>query len=268
MSRLMEGGSAALMALVLSVLPAASVTMYVHDSSGVLGTVDTDTGSVDVIGSMGAVMTDIAFDPSGNLFGITFNGLYSINRATAASAFIGSHSVPGGNALVFGSDGTLYSAGFSSTSLFTIDPSTGASTNLGNTGFASGGDLAFVGSDFYLADSSSNLISINLSDLSNSSVVGAFGIGNVFGIATSEGNMFGVAGTQIFSVDVTTGAGFDVVDYGGQGLGSANGQSFFAESGAPEPNPIPLPATALMLLSGISMAGFICWSRRRNPPAA
>jgi len=53
--------------------------MYVHDSLGTLGTVGTDNGDVSVIGDMGATMTDIAFDPGGNLFCITFTGLFSID---------------------------------------------------------------------------------------------------------------------------------------------------------------------------------------------
>lgn len=266
----LQFGLTAISALLLSAVSAAAVPMYVHDASGVLGTVDTGTGAVDVIGSMGAVMTDIAFDPDGNLFGITFSSLFSINPLTAASTFIGNHSVPGGNALVFGTNGTLYAAGFSSTSLYTINPASGASTNLGNMGFTSGGDLAFVGDDFYLADGGSNLVSVDLSNLSNSSAIGPFGIGSVFGIATSESTLFGVGGTQIFMVDVATGAGSGVVNFGGQGLGSAFGQSFYDESGAPgpgpgpNPNPIPLPASALMLLGALGMAGFACRPRRRE----
>ena len=50
--------------------------MHVDDSSGILGRVDVATGSVSVIGNMGVVMTDIAFNPTGQLFGLSFTGFY------------------------------------------------------------------------------------------------------------------------------------------------------------------------------------------------
>src|SRR5215213_8992014 len=86
---------------VAAVLTASSALagpiMHVHDSSGNLGTVDVTTGSVTVIGNMatGQVMTDIAFDPFGNLFGASFNQFFAINAATAAATFIGSHNISG-----------------------------------------------------------------------------------------------------------------------------------------------------------------------------
>src|SRR5688572_3032283 len=89
----------------------ADPIMFVHDSANNLATVDVATGNVSLIGNMGVQMTDIAFSPTGALFGLSFTTLYSINPSTAAISPIGFHSVPGGNALVFATDGTLYSAG-------------------------------------------------------------------------------------------------------------------------------------------------------------
>ena len=246
-----------LSAVGFSAAAAAAPIMYVDDSNGVLATVDVDTGNVNVIGSMGVQMTDIAFDPSGNLYGLSFGALYSINRTTAAATFIGNHGVPGGNALVFAADGTLYAAGTSGTSLFTINPASGATTNLGNMGFASGGDLAFHDGNFYLASTSNQLVLIDLGNLSNTAAVGPFGVSNVFGLATGDDNvLYGVAGTQIFTVDTTTGAATNPVDYSGQGLSTAFGQSFFTESGAPPPDAVPVPATLALLGVGVSMLAF------------
>lgn len=253
---------------------ASAATLHVHDSGGTLATVDSSTGAVNVIGDMGVTLTDIAFDPTGKLFGLSFGALYEVDAQTAETTLIGSHGVPGGNALVFGGDGTLYAAGFSGSGLFTLDPGSGATTSLGSTGFASGGDLAFVGDEFYLASSGGELVRLDLGDLSQSAAVGDFGVANVFGIATSaEGQLFGVGGTSIFSVDLATGAALDPVSFAGQGLGQAFGQSFFTEAGAPAPEtpvdpepempPIPLPASAWLLgaaLLGLGGAG----ARRRR----
>jgi hypothetical protein len=244
--------------------------MHVDDAAGNLGTVDVATGTASVIGNMGINMTDIAFSPTGQLFGVSFTGFYSINPTTAATTLIGSHSVPGANALVFADDGTLYAAGFQSTSLFTINPATGAGTSLGSISATSGGDLAFNGGNLFLATGTSQLLRIDLANLAASAVVGPFGVSNVFGLATGDdGVLYAVAGTQVFTVDTATGAATNPVNYAGQGLGSANGQSFFTESGAPAPapNPVPEPATLLLLGSTLTGVGLAAWrSRRQGSP--
>jgi hypothetical protein len=233
--------------------------MYVDDSNGRLATVNVETGAVNLIGSMGTVMTDIAFDPNGHLYGISFSGLYSINPQTAAASFIGNHSISGGNALVFASDGTLYGAGNSTSSLFTINPITGASTNLGNTGFASGGDLAFSNGHLYLASTANQLVDVNLTNLTDTSSVGGFGVAGVFGLATGDdGVLYAVANNTIYTVDVATGLLTNPVDFGGHGVSAAFGQSFFSEA-VPS---IPEPETYAMLLAGLGLVGAM--GRRKN----
>lgn len=240
-------------ALFFTVPAASAAPMYVHDSVGILGKVDTGTGAVSVIGDLGVTLTDIAFDPLGRLFGVSFTDLYSVDVASAATTLIGGLGISGANALVFGKDGTLYSAGTTSGMLYTIDPLTGASTALGDTGFASGGDLAFVGSDLFLASTSGQLVRLDQSTPSASVAVGSFGLSSVFGIATdSADTLFGVGGTTIFSVDPTNAATISSIDFGGQGLNDAFGQSFLTEAGAPEVPTIPLPASGLLLLGALA----------------
>lgn len=232
----------------------AAPILHIHDNTGRLATVDVSTGALTVIGQLGAVMTDIAFAPNGALFGLTFNGFYSINPATGAASLIGVHGIPGGNALVFRTDGTLFAAGFDSNSLFTINPTTGASTNLGSIGFPSAGDLAFNGGDLYLSSLTDQLIRVQLGPTVSGQVVGSFGFTNVFGLATGgDGVLYGVGGTQVFSVDTSTGVGTLVSDFAGlpalRPLGPANGTSFTTEAVVPEPTTASLLGLGLALLA-------------------
>ncbi len=243
----------------------SATVLHVNDENGMLGTINADTGEVNFIGSLGVMLTDIAFDPFGNLYGISFNSLYSIDKDTATTTYIGEHGVYGGNALVFGNDGTLYAAGYSSGGLYTIDTSSGMGTNIGNVGVGSGGDLAFIGSDLYMSDLYSRLIRTDLTDTipSNSTVAGVFDFNNVYGIATSgSGQAYGVADTTMFEFDPYTGATIRYIDVAGRGLGTIYGQSFFAEAGAMDEVPLP-SALALMGMSLMTLFGV----RRRSAAA-
>lgn len=226
----------------------AAPILWVDDASGLLGRVDVATGAVTVVGNMGVVMTDIAFDPAGNLYGITFNSLYSINKTTAAVSLIGSFG-PTLNSLVFSSGGTLYAA---SNSLYTLNKTTGAATLIGTGGgYNSSGDLAFSGGNLYLT--STTPAADTLFRLSTTTgvgtAVGAMGSGAFFGLASPDNAaLLGVAGTNIYSVNPVTGASTLLIGYGGKGLGVANGSAFLSEAGAPEPETVALLGLGLMAL--------------------
>jgi hypothetical protein len=232
---------------------ADSVNLWVDDASGNIGLVNTATGGVILVGNSGVVPTDIAFSPTGNLFGVDFSNLYSINTSTGAATLIGSlgGGISTANALVFSPSGTLFAADGSN--LYTVNPNTGLATLVGSLGFGSGGDLAFVNGKLYLATSSNQLVTLNTSTGAGT-LVGSFGVTNVFGLASPDNvNLFAVAGENLYTIDLTTGAAaFDTTWAGNpQGLGTAFGEAFFSEAGAPPPTATPEPGTLLLLGAGL-----------------
>lgn len=256
----------ALIALVCGVTRVAGgQTLYIDDANNQLGTINVATGATTLIGTLGGdQITDLAFSPSGVLYGLSFDNLYSIDRTTGATTFIGAHGIAGGNALVFGTNGTLYGAGSSSTSLFSLSTTTGAATSLGSLGFESAGDLAFNGGDLFLSSSTGQLIRINLAGTVSGTAVGNFGFNDVFGMATAQnGILYGISGTQIFSVNTMSGAGTLLRDYGGSQLGAANGTTFMSEALPPgPPSTVPEPTTVALL--GTGLVGLIPIVRRRR----
>lgn len=246
-------------------IPAANAApvLWVGDGSGTLGTVDVDTGSVNVIGSMGRIMTDIAFDASGNLWGITFRGLYSIDKATATSTLVGAFRGPNNlNSLVFGSDGTLYAAG--ANNLHSLNTATGVASHIGSSRYNSSGDLAFVGGELFLSSSfgGDSLVKLNTFDGSGASV-GNIGSSAVFGLASPDGiNLYGLAETSILSINTATGLGTFIRDYSGNGLGQAFGSAFISEV-TPA---VPVPAALFMFAP--ALLGFFGLRRKTKNAVA
>ena len=215
----------------------AGPVLWIDDDAGTIGTVDVATDAVSVIGNSGVALTDIAFSPTDQLYGISFSGLYSVNTTTGAATSIGSF---GGaqalNGLVFSSSGALYASGGSD--LYTINTTTGAASLVGDlglgSGYASAGDLAFNGGALYetvgTAAGASDLVRVN--PVSGAGVI----VGQitddpgVFGLVTgANGTLYGIDGQTIYSISTTTGAGTKVESYAG-GLGAANGAAAEGEA--------------------------------------
>ena len=256
----------------LVVGPAANAsTMWIDDTSGRIGLVDTTTGAVTHVSNTGQILTDIGFVGS-QMYGTTYNSLFAINNinTSATSAFIGNYSVGGGgmNALVGNGTGLLAASNATTTVYSIANPSTSAATTNFKTGLpgASAGDLAFgPGGTLYESAINSRNGNDQLVNVTTGQVIGFFTInGNqqdlVFGLAFDGTTMFAVQGTEIYTVNLATAALTNGVNYAGHGLGDANGQAFLAENvgGVPE------PSTWAMMLLGFAGLGFAFRQSRRK----
>ena len=228
------------------------VELYVHDNDAELGTVDVASGRATILlQDMEHVLTDIAFTPGGELYGIDFDTLYQIHLASGQLEEIGLHGVPGGNALVFDAAGTMYAAGFRNDGLYEVDPDTADSTLVGDMGYRSAGDLVFHNGELFLASTTDELVKIDLANSAAGTAIGPFGYSDVFGLASAgNGNLYGTAGTTVFEVDLSTGAGIKPRSFDGQGMDRSNGSSFFDESGARK---IPLFFSVLPLSRSVQI---------------
>ena len=207
---------------------AAGPTIFTADTQGRLFTLDLGGGQTHLIGKMSVVMFDIAFDKSGNLYGVDGSGsanLYRINTSNAKVTKVGAVGFFV-NALTFGSNGTLYGAG--NNTFLKINTATGRGTAIGSLGSnTSAGDLAFDNKgNLYLSTTADKLVKVNPSS-GTSTVIGSIGFQQVFGLGFSGGVMYGVSNKteQSFKINLSTGRG-TLLSFFGKNVVGANGASF------------------------------------------
>ena len=113
---------------------------FAVDATENLWSVDLTTATATPIGFTGQFLQDLAFSPSGSLFGTDYLGdLYSISKTTGAATFIGSTGVGDIEGLTFRGS-TLIGTDFSDlggpTTVYAIDTTTAAATPI--TSFSQG----------------------------------------------------------------------------------------------------------------------------------
>jgi len=140
--------------------------MWVCDTNRNLYKLNCSTGETEWVGMTGQILTDIAFDPSGRLFGMDAHRFYEINPGDASLTQIGETRLNWGmNGLVSDPAGTLWIA--SGTALWTIDPATAELTEKSDLGgYATAGDLAFdaKGTTLYLTTQAGEVVSFTVAD--------------------------------------------------------------------------------------------------------
>ncbi|RQW77787.1 MAG: hypothetical protein EHM51_01180 [Geobacter sp.] len=208
----------------------SSPIFYVVDEFGNLGTVNILSGDVLVIGNTGVVMYDIASDPNGNLYGVSSDKLYKIDKSSAASTPVGSLNTFYLTSLVFSNDGSkLYAA---DQYLYKVNTATGAATATTSTGgfqYQSSGDLVFIGNQLYLTSRIANSLTdtylVRLDTLTGAgTLVGSVGCPDVFGMASNDKvHLYGFSGSKVIGINIDTGVGSLLWEISGKGLGSIYG---------------------------------------------
>ncbi|HUS30103.1 MAG TPA: hypothetical protein VMZ53_16465 [Kofleriaceae bacterium] len=203
------------------------VYVYAHSAS-TLYRVDPDTLAVQMVapfgwGSVGSdSMTDIAIDKAGVMIGISYNRVYKIDPATAATTLL-SNSLNGTfNGLSFvpasmlgqTGDDILVGTNNSDGKVMRIDPMTGSATQVGDMGgFQSSGDLVavegfgtvqtVVNGPFSGAD---KLARLAPNTFAASAIGGGTGYSQIWGVAFFKGKVYGFTnGGQFVLIDPSNG---------------------------------------------------------------
>jgi hypothetical protein len=193
------------------------------------------------------VMTDIALDRDGRLWGVSFDATYAIDSSTLVAHRLG--RVPNGvNALgiVESADGdVLVAAGHKNRTVYRIDTTTGKATPVGDLRIGtSSGDIARypgVGPLIVIRnDSGADLLARLDPHTFAATPIGSIGFEHVLGLAVSGSHLFGVTETgDVIDIDPATGAGR---------LRDHHGLRFYgAATGSPAPRRIATKPTIAIL---------------------
>ena len=220
-------------------------TFYVSTNDNQIGAFDDLTGSYTQLAST-PTFTDIALSPSEQLFGITFNKLYSVDLDSGTNNYVGRLGKGKSlNALGFSNDGKLYGTGGSS--FYSIDTSSGRASRISsNSGFSSSGDIVFdAARDIFWATSvGDSLWSITRDGVGTK--IGDIGYGRVYGLAFGDdGSLFGYTANQDqLELDLGTGVGTFVRKVSG-----LNSQEIWGATSEADGTAVPEPGMTLGLLS-------------------
>jgi len=183
--------------LVCAFAKAQSVnTSYLCLANGDIVLADLGNCTSQVVATHSSSLFDIAQgDTNDTLYGIRNDELFLINLVNGSVNSLGTLNVIGfaGNfrvdSLVKESPGILLGVHTNAPgALFRLDVAAMTATFIGNTNFPSAGDLTYFNGNLYLSADSNELVQIDVTNPSNSNLVGTIpsvaGFNNVFGVVT------------------------------------------------------------------------------------
>lgn len=163
--------------------------------------IDPSTGAATLIGSTGVFLNAMQFSSDGTLYAAggapgcgpppastACNTLYTINTLTGTATPVGTGTYNSSGDLEFASSFFLTSATSSTDQLFTVDPTNGVGTLVGDIGYAQVYGLAYVpetGTLYGFNDVGNNIISINTTTGAGTVVANYSGGFEILGAATA-----------------------------------------------------------------------------------
>ncbi len=219
-----ESRKEAALSLYFDRLPEDSVQLLGSSFDGNVYTIDKVTGAAKLIANVPFYITDIAYSPAGELFGIGDVSFFRVDKATGKGSRVSIFNFFGTTALEFGADGTLYGAtqkGDLGDGIFMkIDEQAGVGTMVGRFSMGSSGDLAFddSGTLYATADSepADTLIKINPST-ADVIQVGSTGFNKVYGLVFYGGELLAATNDppRLLRLDTFTGMGSEIAAISG-----------------------------------------------------
>ncbi|QQE10999.1 PEP-CTERM sorting domain-containing protein [Planctomycetota bacterium] len=221
--------------------------LWVSDGNGKLATIDTQTWQVDVKGTMPKVMTDIAMDDDGKLWGTDRENMYRIWQNTAKITDITSGTKDFGNALGV-VDGEMIS--LRPDYMMGINTSTGNISRTLRTDRLTSGDLEqFNGKTYMVSYYTKNNDYTNVLaelDVNTGRVtdIGSFGRKNVYGLAEADGKLYAASENVIYEVNTNNGHLTKLRKI-------SQMEQIWGMTSVPETPVIPEPASAALIGLGI-----------------
>jgi len=206
-------------------------SMYAHTSSVLYEVDEAAPHSLTLVGTFtggqaGAQFTDLAMDPNGTMYAISFTDLYEVDPFTAQVSWLMAVGTGGANALTALDDGTLL-AGDGNT-IYELDPVGLTSSVYGTiSGWVFSGDMVGLPDGLLyclMGTDAMGETSLIVYDPNNGqvTVAGSTGSGAMYGVGFANWTIFGFNDSgQILSVDSATGAAAVVASPGNSFWGAA-----------------------------------------------
>jgi hypothetical protein len=244
------------------VVSALAGPIYVEDNVGSFGTI-TPGGAFTFIGTTRVaptapvvVLGDLGVMSDGTVYGTGWSdtNLYRINTGDAGLTLVGNMGVLLAGA-TFRSDGVLF--GGDGTYLYSIDPLTAATTQIGAMGVGTDGDFIFDDTGTLYMTGGNTLHTIDTTTGVATAVGSGLGVSSIFGMAYHEGTLYGYSfDRKVYTIDRTTGAASYLADFSGDPL---EGGTYGADTAT---STVPGPAAAIPMLLGV-----VAMARRRRKSA-
>lgn len=199
---------------------ASGAIIYTSTNDGTgLARIDSTSGVGTFVGSYGAGLGAgfaLTIDNStGTLYTLmdSYNNgrLATVNASTGAATVFGvGNGISNMMILETANDGTLFSASWSTNSLYTMNKTTGVATLVGSLGFNGVMDFAFDTTGTLWATNSASLYKVNTTTGAGAFVANLSGISGNMGIAFDDSNrlfgtQWGTANSPLWEINTTTG---------------------------------------------------------------